>query len=889
MYNTNAEYKTAVQSLPQNFGMKIIAEFSGTLSSNFNSESSEDIYTEDNIVVESENSQSGVSIMPEDIFEADFDESAFGTGGFKIGSAAATMFSVRIRKDEKFNKNELSSATLMPRISLYDSEGNVIDYVNIGKFFTRNIIVSGTDLKLDCSDRMDDASDIPYTPLKMPCSLYEICTNIANRLYSSFANTVDELPFLGTVIDDSIFEGYSLRQVISLIAEATGSFAIFNYDGELELKWFTESGIELREDWSKKAIVLNGNTFTTDGNPVKVTGVSVVSGEESKAFVGTEEYLLEIIDNPIAEAFPEETAATVYARVKDTLYIPSVWDRLGGDPSIQVGDIVTVIDNKEPYNPEHYDEYGKHKLYVSQKNWKYNGAFSETYEAQALPKQNKNNRMNVSKRLSRLAKQIVDTENSLTSEMDKRQEFLLLFNETIAASMGFYSTVIEDAGGASVQYMHDKPELSESKTIYTKGINGFAWTNDGWNNGNPVWKYGFDKNGNAILNQIYAYNLTADVIKSGLLKSKNGASWINMDDGTFLFRSAKADDFFPPSYTYEKALELDNKGILSVYGVLKSLIDPNISVAIGLSENGNYGAFTITDNASGYGDIISVYRVTRGSEKGVVITAPFLTNSEGTNRKGISILPDEIKLFNDGKNGTACSYVANGSAQLGVRSADVEMSNEQHDYMWINYFPPNFGIAPAYYIFGNGTSGGKAGIRCADIECNSGIECNVVKCNGDASFGGTIKNSGKTFVGEKLFVGSIDTGYKNCALSVIGGAVVDGIRVSSDRNLKENIVSVNDLNALEKLANLKFYSYDFKPESTKKKSRNLEIDEQETISPVHINLGLMADEAPEEIQSENGNSIDLYAYISFVAKSVQELTETVKEQQKYIEELKKRN
>ena len=275
MYSTTAEYKTAVQSLPQNFGMKIIAEFSEASSINLECENGGTLYAEDNLPLECENSQSGVSIMPEDIFEADFDESAFGTGGFQIGSAAATMFSVRIRKDAKFNKNELSSATLMPRISLYDSEGNVIDYVNIGKFFTRNIIVSGTDLKLDCSDRMDDASDIPYTPLKMPCSLYEICTNIANRLYSSFANTVDELPFLSTVIDDSIFEGYSLRQVISLIAEATGSFAIFNYDGELELKWFTESGIELREDWSKKAIVLNGNTFTTDGNPVKVTGVSV--------------------------------------------------------------------------------------------------------------------------------------------------------------------------------------------------------------------------------------------------------------------------------------------------------------------------------------------------------------------------------------------------------------------------------------------------------------------------------------------------------------------------------------------------------------------------------------------------------------------------------------
>lgn len=697
MYSTTAEYKTAVQSLPQNFSIKIIAEFSGTPSSNFNSESSEDIYTEDNI------------------------------------------------------------------------------------------------------------------------------------------------------------------------AEATGSFAIFNYDGELELKWFTESGIELREDWSKKAIVLNGNTFTTDGNPVKVTGVSVVSGEESKAFVGTEEYLLEIIDNPIAEAFPEETAAAVYARVKDTLYIPSVWDRLGGDPSIQVGDIVTVIDNKEPYNPEHYDEYGKHKLYVSQKNWKYSGGFSETYEAQALPKQNKNNRMNVSKRLSRLTKQIVETENSLTSEMDKRQLALLMFNSAIAGSMGLYQTVIKDDNGGDIVYYHNKPNLSDSKIIYTYGANGFAWTNTGWKGDATVWKYGFDKNGNAILNAIYAYTLSADVITSGLLKSKNGASWINMDDGTFLFRSAKADDFFPPSYTYEPKLGLDNNGVLNVYGTLKSFSYPYISMAIGPSAQGNFGALTVTYNIDGYGDIFSVYPVSSASENGVVITAPFLTNAEETNRKGISILPDEIKLFNDGKNGTACSYVANGSAQLGVRSADIEMSNEQHDYMWINYFPPKFGLAPAYYIFGNGTSGGKAGIRCADIKSESAFFKNIVS------------------------IGSTDEFYEGYLLSVFGQAIANKWVVTSDPSLKENIVEQTDDNALEKICGMRFYSYDFKDETKNTiKAKIKSAANTEEKPKTHINFGVMADEAPSEIQSSDGKGIDMYSYIGLVAKSVQELTETVKKQQKYIEKLEEK-
>lgn len=789
MYSTTAEYKTAVQSLPQNFSMKIIAEFSEASSINLECENGGTLYAEDNLPLECENSQSGVSIMPEDIFEADFDESAFGTGGFQIGSAAATMFSVRIRKDAKFNKNELSSATLMPRISLYDSEGNVIDYVNIGKFFTRNIIVSGTDLKLDCSDRMDDASDIPYSPLKMPCSLYEICTNIANRLYSSFANTVDELPFLSTVIDDSIFEGYSLRQVISLIAEATGSFAIFNYDGELELKWFTESGIELREDWSKKAIVLNGNTFTTDGNPVKVTSVSVVSGEESKAFVGTEEYLLEIIDNPIAEAFPEETAAAVYARVKDTLYIPSVWDRLGGDPSIQVGDIVTVIDNKEPYNPEHYDEYSKHKLYVSQKNWKYNGAFSETYEAQALPKQNKNSKMNVSKRLSRLAKQIVETENSLTNEMDKRQLALLMFNSAIAGSMGLYQTVIKDENGGDIVYYHNKPNLSDSKIVYTYGANGFAWTNTGWKGDATVWKYGFDKNGNAILNAIYAYTLSADVITSGLLKSKNGASWINLDNGTFSF--GKKDIL---GLLNVPMLSLDDDGYISMFGRIRSQLDKDLSLGF-------------------WGQGISI----RDESKAI----------GSKERFAVDVSNNSINI----------SAAAAGDNLLISRRCRIDMTK-----------------STIYIVHGSALTGATAYLR---------LESDYEKTD-SAKFQLDAKNKG-------IRVSDIHTvlynGTHTAFLGNDGVFYVEDSAFISDRAKKENIVQIEP-SALENIENMNFYSYNIIEGGAK------------------VKMGVMADEAPEEILGGDGKSISTYPFMCYIARSVQELNGIVKSQAGEIAALK---
>ena len=60
--------------------------------------------------------------------------------------------------------------------------------------------------------------------------------------------------------------------------------------------------------------------------------------------------------------------------------------------------------------------------------------------------------------------------------------------------------------------MHDHPYLEDSLTIYTQTANGYAWTNNGWNDGAPVWQYGFNKLGNMIMNAISAYRIEADLV-----------------------------------------------------------------------------------------------------------------------------------------------------------------------------------------------------------------------------------------------------------------------------------------------------------------------------------------------------------------------------------------
>lgn len=569
MQNTTSAYKEQVKALPQNYKMEIEAVFDADTIFTLDCESGTVLESERSEVLELE--RDGITVPPGDIFEAGFAEQIF-LNTFTVGSTVSPTFWVRIfNKDGQYSENELAKAEIHPYVTLYDANGAVTDKIPVGVFFTEKLIAQNIDMRMECIDKMRYCERL-YVPQNTKRTLLEIALSIAQDVRGTLVNTVREFPLLNKIVEDSIFKGYNKRQVLAIIAEALGSFAIFNPEGNLEFKWFRETDIELRGDWANAALELNGNTFSLDGNAVQVTGVRIVSEDTELAKAGTDDYLLTINENPVAALFPLEVADFVIQRLAQTRYIPCKWTRIGGDPSLQVGDIVTVIDNKEAYNEAHSASYAKYPLYMTSRSWTFNGSFSDKYCADGNAEQdlNTDKGMTQSKRTAQLAKRITETRKDLTADMDEREKSLLLFNEAIAGSMGLYQTIVQGADGARISYMHDKPQLEDSKIIYTFGENGFAWTDSGWQGNETLWQYGFDKNGNAILNALYAYKISADVIESGLLKSKNGASCISMDDGTFQFRRVSGVtvdvDTGKTKYEYENKLILDAKGRLTMNG-----------------------------------------------------------------------------------------------------------------------------------------------------------------------------------------------------------------------------------------------------------------------------------------------------------------------------------
>lgn len=871
MYHTNADYKDTVAIFPQVYRMEI------------------------DIIFDESTGLDTVTIPPDDIFEAGFDEEMF-LNTFCIGSTVEPSFWVRIFNESgKYSENALATAEIRPRMILHNLFGIQQDTVPVGVFHVTKITAQGSDLRLECADRMTYLNRL-FEPQGVTSNLYAICRRIASTVGAEFKTTplslitgetgnastgqwITTKSILNAMVDDSIFKGYSYVQVLNCIAEVCGSFAIFDNEGNLELRWFKESDVTLTGDFARSALELNGNTFSMDGNVVQVTGVNVVSEDTELARVGTDKYLLTLNENPIATAMPQTAAEAVLFRMKNTKYIPCRYERIGGDPSVQLGDILTIIDNKERYDEAKADTYDRYSLFLTSRDWYYNGALTENYNASGNPDKdlNTDRGMTVSKRMAQLAKRVTEVEKNITDGMTDYEAALLMFNDKMFNANGLYKTVRTKEDGSIILYFHDETELENSMVIHMFSAAGFAWTTDGWNNGEPLWRYGFTDAGDAILNTINAYILSADIIKTGLLQSQNGASWINMDNGTFCFRSAVPEgmdlDTGKPIYSYKDKLSLDDKGVLRIYGTLKSSQYPNLSISVGKSQNEGYGSLVVSDSDTG--DLMSIRSALNASGNGALWSVPMLADKFGTNVKGIYFYPNEISLWNAGKTRVTCdderAYLTTGMSYISTYKGDVQLSTYSHPYVWINYYKPKYGFTPKAYKFGNGTEGGYADIYASRIGIgyyNNFPEDICVVLNGRVTMG-NVANS---------------TYDKSCMQTVVGNqgiygeSYADAHIVWSERAKKENIVEKSTTNALKKLSDIKFYSYDFK-----------KIDETEKDNPVHIEFGTMVEEAPPEIQSSNGKGIDLYSYIGLTTKAVQELSQKVETLEQKIAELEAEN
>lgn len=239
----------------------------------------------------------------------------------------------------------------MPTVSLENKEITVfegvkvneeIQYIQLGIFTVTKQTSDGEYTSYEAYDRMYKA-DMPYfSDMTFPSTdkaiLNEICSKLGISLATNIvtAHTINEKP-----------QGYTYREIIGYMAMLQGSNAVINADGNLELRWYKDSGYVL--DGHK--YYQQGVTFTTSKDFIiqKLTCNNTKSGstEQSEITSGDGATGLTFTNPFMTQAILDE----IYKKIGGFTFRP-LTVKFVGDYRLEVGDIITVnkggVDYKVP-------------------------------------------------------------------------------------------------------------------------------------------------------------------------------------------------------------------------------------------------------------------------------------------------------------------------------------------------------------------------------------------------------------------------------------------------------------------------------------------------------------------------------------------------------------
>lgn len=217
-----------------------------------------------------------------------------------------------------------------------------IEYVQTGIFTVTKEESNGEYTKYTAYDKMYKAEKGYFSELTYPSTdkaiLEEICTKLGIQLATSITNT-------HTITDKP--QGYTMREMIGYMATLQGSNAAINSDGNLEIKWYKDSGYVL----DGHQYYQQGVTFTTskDFTIRKLTCNNTKSGDSKTSEITAGDGTTGLsFANPF---MTQENLNEVYSKIGGFQFRPLTVKFLG-DWRLEVGDIITVnkggVDYKVP-------------------------------------------------------------------------------------------------------------------------------------------------------------------------------------------------------------------------------------------------------------------------------------------------------------------------------------------------------------------------------------------------------------------------------------------------------------------------------------------------------------------------------------------------------------
>lgn len=424
------------------------------------------------------------------------DRYCFSSGTLEIGTAVASELSLTLDNHTgKFNNYDFDGATLSVSIGIkkWDAkawEKAVIHYIPLGIFTVDEKSKNASTIVLNALDNMVRFDKVYETDLSFPATLADIlqdaCTKCGVPQY-----TTDFTNASYVVAEKPSSDNLTYRQVVQWVAELAASNAWVDWNGALRLNWFEKTGLKIS----------GADRYSSDEEEysVTITGVKVTVSDDDTASVGEAGCVLNIEGNGLAQSGATGLAESIYTVVGGFTYLPySCTTRPA--PFLFPLDLITYVDN----------EHKAHSTIVSAMTYVINGVTTVSGEGSGETQAKYASTGGATKQEKLIIEKV---KRDIESDSTEKYSTLLHLNQIISGAFGLYQTEIED-NGVKTFYFHDKPGLSDSTIIYVFNAGGFAWTDD-WNAGQPVWKYGFTQDGNAVYHILSTYKIQTEYLDAG--------------------------------------------------------------------------------------------------------------------------------------------------------------------------------------------------------------------------------------------------------------------------------------------------------------------------------------------------------------------------------------
>lgn len=542
------------------------------------------------------------------------------SGDFPVGVAIEkTATLALVNDDDRFSDYNFAGAqfTLFLNLQLSDR----LETIRRGTFIVSKKPATSDEINLTLLDYMSKAETDYNTNLIFPCSAREVLEDACQQT--------------GIVLGDAVFKnaGYQVqkkpenttfRAVIGMVAALAGGNAridendnlrIITFDDGVDtitletIPWYDINGNtildidsnEIETILERKGFKPNFiNNLTYDVDDVVVTGVKYVNNETEYKY-GTDGYVI-TIDNKLLTGNEQVGVDLIGKELVGMRLRPFSCDSIAVGYAT-FGDRITFSDIKGNI----------YYSYLTDVDFAFSGSTSFSCNAKSMEDIDADYPDSMQVEVDNAKK---DSEKKITAYDAKLKQM----NELAANTLGFYFTEEIQPDGSSISYRHDKPSLKDSKVIYKTGVNGFFLSVDGGN----TWKAGFDSNGDAVLNILYAIGIQSDWINTRGFTAKD-------NDGNITFRidaetgavNLNATELTIKGKTPENVANAEvEKFITEVYSpqikVLQEQIDGQIEAFFGdyVPDGNNEPASTWTDDTTKEKHLGDLFYIVNNEEYG---------------------------------------------------------------------------------------------------------------------------------------------------------------------------------------------------------------------------------------------------------------------------------